>query len=57
MRIDAIILRAFEMDNNFHQGDLVKYIKTQYGIEVDLQERLKIYHNPDTGHDFSHLLN
>ena len=52
-KIDAIILRAYEMDSNFHKGDLEEYIEAEFDVVIDVNERLKIYYNEDTGFAFT----
>lgn len=51
-KIDALILKAHEMDNNFSREDVAEYIYKEFGVEVNVTERLKEYYNENTGLSF-----
>ena len=45
-KIDAVILRALEMDRDMSHADLEEFIFKEYGVEVSVKERLKEYTPP-----------
>lgn len=51
-RIDAFMLRSLELDRELTHKELEKRIKSRYGVDISVRERLKEYIPPDDDNPF-----
>lgn len=51
-RIDAFILRSLELDRELTHTKLEERIKSRYGVDISVKERLKEYIPPDDDNPF-----
>jgi len=51
-RIDAYILRSFELETDLTHKVLAERILNRYGVDIDIQERLNEYTPPESFNPF-----
>lgn len=51
-KIDSFILRSLELDRELTHEKLEERIKSRYGVDISVKERLKEYIPPDDDNPF-----
>lgn len=46
-RIDSYLLRTVELERDITREELAKRVKSRYGVDIDVQARLREYTPPD----------